>query len=99
MPATLSFLTSKLRKFRIQPEQELSISNDFQPAKIELPIEKSDRKLLLKQKLCSDEKFLMPLRVRLRAKWGYRCSKCEHSLVKPENKAQSVKFKIRKMAL
>ena len=40
-----------------------------------------------------------PMRVRLKARRGYRCRACEHSLIKPEPKASVTKFKIRKMAL
>ncbi|KND02559.1 uncharacterized protein SPPG_03017 [Spizellomyces punctatus DAOM BR117] len=41
---------------------------------------------------------LYPQRIQLRTKRSKRCRKCEHILVKPEQKAQSTRFKIKLMA-
>ncbi|KAI9015173.1 dynactin p62 family-domain-containing protein [Gaertneriomyces semiglobifer] len=58
----------------------------------------------LRQKLnqpCSNPlttSALYPQRIKLRTKRARRCRRCEHILVKPEQKAQSTRFKIKLMA-
>src|SRR5260370_30734277 len=41
---------------------------------------------------------LKPLRIPLNSKKTKRCPACRHSLIKPEQKAQSVRFKIKLVA-
>lgn len=42
---------------------------------------------------------LQPQRIHLRTKRVKRCRSCRHILIKPEQKAQSTKFKIKLVAL
>lgn len=41
----------------------------------------------------------LPQRMKLRAKWLYRCVECQHIMSKPDTKAQSIKYKIRTLAI
>lgn len=55
-------------------------------------------KLSICPKLTPDSSDLRPLRIPLHAKLSKRCHVCRHILIKPEQKAQSVRYKIKLMA-